>query len=293
MNPSTAIATVERTQLANTSGAASDGQLVELWLQGRSEHTRRAYAADVGRFLAYVAKPLHTASVADVSGFAVSLTGSGSTRCRALSAVKSLLTFGQRTGYLTFNVGAAIKLPRSKGTLAQRILAEPDVQRMLALEPGARNRVLLRLLYAAGLRVSELCGLTVADLQARDDGGQITVFGKGSKTRAVLLPATVWAELAAIIAGRQPAEPVFTSRKHGGQLDASAVHRIVRSAAKRAGIAGNVSPHWLRHAHASHALDRGAPAHLVQATLGHSSLAVTSVYAHARPSDSSARYLAV
>jgi len=188
MNPSTAIATVERTQLANTSGAASDGQLVELWLQGRSEHTRRAYAADVGRFLAYVAKPLHTASVADVSGFAVSLTGSGSTRCRALSAVKSLLTFGQRTGYLTFNVGAAIKLPRSKGTLAQRILAEPDVQRMLALEPGARNRVLLRLLYAAGLRVSELCGLTVADLQARDDGGQITVFGKGSKRARCCCP---------------------------------------------------------------------------------------------------------
>src|SRR5208283_799632 len=83
------------------------------------------------------------------------------------------------------------------------------------------------------------------------------------------------------------------SRKGGGRLDASAVHRIVRNAARRAGVAGNVSPHWLRHAHASHALDRGAPAHLVQQTLGHSSLAVTSVYAHARPSDSSARFLAV
>jgi integrase/recombinase XerD len=67
--------------------------------------------------------------------------------------------------------------------------------------------------------------------------------------------------------------------------------RIVRSAARRVGIEANVSPHWLRHAHASHSLDRGAPIHLVQATLGHASVATTGRYLHARPQDSSARYL--
>jgi integrase/recombinase XerD len=71
------------------------------------------------------------------------------------------------------------------------------------------------------------------------------------------------------------------------------VWRIVRAAAARAGISLAVSPHWLRHAHASHALDRGAPIHLVQATLGHASVATTGKYLHARPTDSSARYLAV
>ncbi len=69
--------------------------------------------------------------------------------------------------------------------------------------------------------------------------------------------------------------------------------RIVRAAANRAGIKKNVSPHWMRHAHASHNLDRGTPIHLVQATLGHSSVAVTGRYLHAKPGDSSARYLAV
>lgn len=77
----------------------------------------------------------------------------------------------------------------------------------------------------------------------------------------------------------------------GGHLDRTQVYRIVKAAASRAGIEGNVSPHWLRHAHASHSLDRGAPLHLVQATLGHSSVATTERYLHARPNDSSAMYL--
>jgi integrase/recombinase XerD len=81
---------------------------------------------------------------------------------------------------------------------------------------------------------------------------------------------------------------VFRNSK---RLDRGRVRVIVRRAARRAGVTGAVSPHWLRHAHASHALDHGAPIHLVQATLGHSSVATTSRYLHARPGDSSARFL--
>jgi site-specific recombinase XerD len=86
--------------------------------------------------------------------------------------------------------------------------------------------------------------------------------------------------------------PVFRSNK-GDALDPSQAHRIVAAAARRANIKGNVSARWLRHAHASYALDRGAPPHLVQSTLGHASLSTTSRYLHARPSDSSARYLTI
>ncbi|WP_430734229.1 tyrosine-type recombinase/integrase [Fodinisporobacter ferrooxydans] len=88
-------------------------------------------------------------------------------------------------------------------------------------------------------------------------------------------------------------DPIFVSRKKEGQLSPSQVHRIVKAAAKRAGLGDNVSAHWLRHAHASHSLDRGAPIHLVQSTLGHASVATTGRYLHARPTDSSARYLGV
>ena len=86
--------------------------------------------------------------------------------------------------------------------------------------------------------------------------------------------------------------PIFISQK-GGRLDETQVHRIVKAAAARAGITGNVSAHWLRHSHASHALDRGANIALVRDTLGHSSLAITSRYTHAKPNESSALHLAI
>ncbi len=159
--------------------------------------------------------------------------------------------------------------------------------------------MLLTVLYGGGLRISEVCGLRWRDLAPRDEAGQATVFGKGGKTRVVLLSAATWKVLAALrgdadakLAGASADAPVFLSRK-GGALDPSAVHRIVKAAAARAGLSIEVSAHWLRHAHASHALDRGAPIHLVQATLGHASVATTGRYLHARPSESSAKFLGV
>ncbi len=276
--------------------AATDDQLVALWLHGRSPHTQRAYRADVARLQAFTGTPLRQVALGDLQAFADSLgTLAPASRARILGAVKSLLAFAYRLGYLPFDVGRPLRLPPRRSDLAERILPEAAVQRLLALEVNPRNRVLLRLLYAAGLRVSELCGLVWRSVQPRDQAGQVTVFGKGGKTRTVLLSAETWAELAALrhaLADVAPDVPVFRSRK-GGHLTTVQAWRIVRAAAERAGIPAAVSPHWLRHAHASHALDRGAPIHLVQATLGHASVATTGRYLHARPTDSSARYLAV
>ncbi len=206
--------------------------------------------------------------------------------------MKSLIGYGHRLGYLPFNVGAALRLPPVKGTMAERIIAEPALHRMLGLETDPRNAALLRLLYCAGLRISEVCAIAWRDVVPRDEAGQVTVYGKGGKTRAVLLPATMWILLTQLRGNAGENTPVFRSQR-GGQLDPSAVHRVVKAAAARAGLSTELSAHWLRHAHASHALDRGAPIHLVQATLGHASVATTGRYLHARPNDSSARYLSV
>ncbi|HEV8633151.1 MAG TPA: tyrosine-type recombinase/integrase [Chloroflexota bacterium] len=273
--------------------AEHDDQLIALWLHGRPTTTQRAYAGDVDRFLAAVAKPLAAVTLGDVQAFADSLADlAPATQARQLSAVKSLLAFGHRIGVLPVNVGAALRLPKLRSRLAERILPEATVQRVLALETDPRNRVMLRLAYAGGFRVSELVDLTWRDLQPRDDAGQVTVFGKGGKTRTVLLSPATWAELAALRQDAGAEDPVFRSRR-GGHLDPRQVRWIVLGAAQRAGLEAKVSPHWLRHAHASHALDRGAPVHLVAATLGHASIATTGEYAHARPTDSSSRYLAV
>ncbi len=178
--------------------ANTEIHLVNLWLHGRSAHTQRAYRADIGRFLAFVATPLPTVTLSDLQAFADALAQQAlapSSRVRTLAAVKSLLAFGQRTGYLPLNVGAALKLPPKKDRLAERILSETQVHRILALEPSKRNQALLRLLYAGGLRVSELAALRWRDLQPRDDASQVTILGKGGNTRVVPLPASVWQEL--------------------------------------------------------------------------------------------------
>jgi len=164
--------------------------------------------------------------------------------------------------------------------------------RVVDIQP--RNQTILLLLYTAGLRVNELCSLCWKDLSPRKPGGQLTIFGKGGKTRIVLLPEPVWQKLCNLRKNALPSDPVFISRQKdsvGTTLDQSQVNRIVAKAASEAGIDKKVSPHWLRHAHATHSLSRGAALHLVQNTLGHSSIATTSRYLHARPDDSSALYL--
>jgi integrase/recombinase XerD len=174
--------------------AQTDAQLLALWLFGRSPHTQRAYRREAARFLAHAGRPLRGVTLGDVQAFATALAAeelalTPASQARALAAVKSLLAFGHRLGYLPFDVGGAVRLPRLRGALAERILSEADVHRLLALEPDGRNRALLRLAYAGGLRVSELVALRWRDLQPRDGGeGQVTVYGKGGKTRAVLLP---------------------------------------------------------------------------------------------------------
>lgn len=276
------------------SQASSDQQLIALWLHDLSAKTQNAYAEDMARFLAHTGgKALAATTLADLQAYADSLSElSANSRRRMLASVKSLLAFGQRIGYLPFNVGAALKLPAAKNTLAERILTEADVHKMIALCGDWRDQVLLKVLYASAARVSELCALCWRDVQPNSKGGQVTLFGKRGKTRSVVLSAATYKELLSLRGSAGQDDPVFLSQK-GGKLDQSAVWRIVRAAAERAGIPGNVSPHWLRHSHASHAIDRNAPISLVRDTLGHQSLETTSKYLHARPGESSALYLSI
>jgi len=277
---------------------ADETALLAGWLHGRSPHSARAYSANIARFLAHVEKPLAAVTLADLQGYADSLADAGlapASQARMLAAVKSLLSFAHTTGYLPYNPGRGLRLPGVRGRLAERIPSEEDVLSLLAHEPNRRNHALIRLLYAAGLRLSEACAVCWRDIQPRGNAGQVTVWGKGEKERAVLLTEGTWRELMALRPrDASPDAPVFRSRQ-GRPLSPSQAWRVVKAAAKRAGLASApaFSPHWLRHAHASHALDCGAPISLVRDGLGHASLATTSRYTHARPGDGSGRYLPI
>ena len=272
--------------------ANTDEQAVTLWLHGKAAHSQRAYALDIERFRAVCAKPLQTVTLADLQAFADSISElAPASQKRILSAVKSLLTFCQKIGYCPFNVGAALPVRMAKNTIAERILPHEDITRIIEREDNPRNHAILRFLYESGCRVSELCGLAWRDVQPRDVGmAQVTIFGKGSKTRHVLISKRLYAELNRMRGEAGIEAPVFPS-KTGKALDQPAVFRVIQAAARRAGIEQAVSPHWFRHASASHALDNGCPISLVKEQLGHSSLQVTSAYVHARPSDGLFKYL--
>lgn len=286
--------------------ARSDADLLATWVSIKAEgspHTERLYARIGEAFLANLGVELRVAAVEDVKqavqAFKVREDGqpaSKSSVATYVAAIKSFLRFAHRVGYTRFNAGELLKVKAAKSNRAKRIMKPLDVQLLIRAGGSARNRLLLAVTYYAGLRVSEAASLTWGHFVEREQGRiQIAgLVGKGDKEREVLLPASV----AAIIRetrGDQPVEaPVFVSRE-GGALSTRMIERVVKDAAKRAGLSADlarrVSPHWLRHAHASHSLDNGAPVQLVQQTLGHASLATTSIYAHAKPKDSSGLYL--
>lgn len=288
---------VDSTPIAPAEVTPSDAtlRLIEMWLHGLSPQTQDRYRRTARRFLAFVNKPLHLVTLADIQGWQMTLAElSPSSQRTAIATIKSLLSFGHKIGVLQDNVGLSMRSLQARDCLTERILTELKVQTMIASEANPRNRAICRALYSGGLRVSELCCLKWKDLKPRGSSGQVTVLGKGGKVRTVLLPAGVWNEICQLRGDAGASLAVFCSRegdKDGQHLDRTQVYRIVANAAKRAGIQGKVSPHWLRHAHASHSLENGAPIHLVQATLGHSTVATTGRYLHARPSDSSAMYL--
>ena len=282
-----------RTAAVIPSQAETDEQLISIWLHGKSKGTQRYYKADIEHFFTFINKPLRSVILSDLQKFADRLTNKDlvdGTKRKILSSVKSLISFAHKLGYLPFDISRPLILPTPKDTLSERILSESEVHRIIDAEPMPRNKLILKMLYCSAVRVSELSNLCWKDLQEREDGGQVTVFGKGNKTHSVLLPLSIWLELTAYRNGSADEQPLFKSRK-GNHLCPSQILRIVKKSASRAGISKAVSPHWFRHSHASHALDHNAPIHLVQQTLAHSSVATTGRYLHARPTDSSSKYL--
>ena len=296
---------VDRLATLHTN-AKTDGELLKVWLkshQDGSAHTIRVYQRVGVRFLGALAADgsgLRKATVEDVqSALAAMRTKEDGSPVRPatvntyVAAVKSFLDFAHRVGFTRFNAAPLIKLKKAPRQVAQRIMGELDVRMLIRAAKPGRDQLMLETGYFGGLRVSELVSLIWAQVIRRDNGeAQLEVLGKGDKVRQVLIPAEISAHLFASRGDAPASAPVFGSvRRPGRALSERAVNYMVKAAAERAGVNPAVSVHWLRHAHASHAIDNGAPITLVSATLGHTDLKTTSVYAHARPGESSGRYL--
>jgi integrase/recombinase XerD len=271
--------------------SAIDAFLLELRVErGLSPLTVAAYRRDLTEFAAS-AGPRWRTDPEPIRDFVNALRRAGrraTTQARKVAAIRSFYGFALREGLAERDVAALVDAPRP-GSYLPDVLDPDDVERILEAPPaddpaGIRDRAILELLYACGLRVSELTGLDLdrVDLAAL----QVRVIGKGNKERRVPMGEPARERLHRYLAGpraewtaRRPTAACFVSRR-GQRLSREAVWRLVRRWVEAAGVSGHVTPHTFRHSFATHLLAGGADLRVVQALLGHASISTTQLYTH-------------
>jgi integrase/recombinase XerD len=269
------------------------------WLaaeRGRAAATLRAYRRDLGAYTAWLGgRPLPEVTPEVVEAYVAHLRASGrapASVARALVAVRSLHRFLVEEGGAPADPAGLVEVPPVPRGLP-RALSEDEVSALLGAVVGhdpvaRRDRAILEVLYGTGLRISELVGLSLSDLDL--DGGVLRALGKGSKERLVpvlgltaeavrewLAPSGRDALRPERWARRGDADAVFLNAR-GGRLSRQGAWGIVRRHGERVGLADRLSPHVLRHSCATHLLDHGADIRVVQELLGHASISTTQVY---------------
>jgi len=263
--------------------------------KGLSRNTLDAYSRDLCRYLAFLesrgCREPAMVSAADIAGYIASLKGGGlspRSRARSLSALRMFHRFLVVEGYAAINPTAVIESPRMPGKLPD-ILSEQEVELLLQAAGGRerydlRDRAMLELLYATGLRVSELVKLKLADLNLI--AGYLVTSGKGDKERLVPVGDAAreavhdYLASARISKGcRGESRFLFLSRL-GEPMTRQSFWNIIKKRALQAGIRKRISPHTLRHSFATHLLANGADLRSVQMMLGHADLATTQIYTH-------------
>ena len=272
-----------------------DRFLDALWLEkGLSPHTRSAYLSDLAHFNGWLGErgiELQGAGREALLDHLAWRLGEGykaRSTARFLSSARGFYRYLLREGLIDSDPSLLVELPQL-GRPLPKSLSEADVEALLAAPDldtpiGLRDRAMLEVLYACGLRVSELIGLTLEQVNLRQ--GVVRVFGKGSKERLVPLgeEAMLWIERyvrearGALLDGR-PSDVLFPSSR-GEQMTRQTFWHRIKLQAKVAGIAKSLSPHTLRHAFATHLLNHGADLRVVQMLLGHSDLSTTQIYTH-------------
>jgi integrase/recombinase XerD len=266
--------------------------------RGLSRNTLQAYRTDLlqyGEFLAGRGVDAAQARAADVSEFLADLaTGNGHPPCsaatihRKTACLRSFYRHLRREELVTDDPTAALRGPR-RGRKLPQVLSHGEVNRLLSAprgsEPAAlRDRALLELMYASGLRASETIGLEVTDVDL--ERGFVRPHGKGSKERIVPLGRQAGAAVRSYLRSARPdlvgtrAEPKLFVNLRGKGLTRQGLYKIIQGHAKAAGLDGKMSPHTLRHTFATHLLSGGCDLRSVQEMLGHSDISTTQLYTH-------------
>ena len=268
--------------------------------RGRSNHTQRAYLGDIGSLLDYLVARKADATLNDLTlpllrSWLAAQAAAGAARttlARRTSAVKTFTAWAARRGLLTVDPATRLQLPKARRTLPAVLRQDQALDAMAAAKSGTqqgdplalRDRLIVELLYATGIRVGELCGLDIDDV---DTGRRlIRVLGKGNKQRTVPFGEPAQAALTAWLAEGRPAlangasGPALLLGARGRRLDQRQARTVVHQTIAAVDGAPDIGPHGLRHSAATHLLEGGADLRIVQELLGHSTLATTQLYTH-------------
>lgn len=255
--------------------------------KGASVHTLANYRVDLASFSKFLGGlPLEKVDPLLLRRFLAELKFKNFAKrsiARRLSCLRSFFKFLCREGYLTHNPVSVLRSPKLDRRLPA-VLEVEEVERLLENQDssanGCRDHAILETIYSAGLRVSEVVGLDVDDIDFI--GGIVKVFGKGSKERLCPIGEKALQAIRRYLDHRpnvKEDKALFLNRR-GRRLTARSVRRVLDKALQRASLNRHVSPHALRHSFATHLLDRGADLRSVQELLGHQSLSTTQIYTH-------------
>lgn len=269
----------------NITEICSLEELMYLWLSDKSKTTVESYRYTVKQFMEFANKDLQDIRLEDLVMWRkrLQLTYGEVTVNNKIYHLKSLLSFGHRIGYLEHNLGTLLKIAKHKNRISEKILSHEEVELLINGAKMLRDRLLLKTIYICGLRVSEAINLQWRDLR----GNKLTVFGKGGKTRILLIPDWLVEQLQQL---KGKHKFIFTS-KNGNRLYRSMVDKMIKTTVKRVGINPEISCHWLRHSHATHAIEAGCNLRLLQQSLGHSSIAITERYIGVNPDEGSSNFI--
>jgi integrase/recombinase XerC len=268
--------------------------------RGRSEHTRRAYLGDLRSLFAFVADRGGGPEVGGLSlpmlrSWLAAQAASGAARttlARRTSAVKTFTAWAARRGVIASDPAARLQMPKARRTLPAVLRQDQALDAMAAAESGAqqgdplalRDQLIVEMLYATGIRVSELCGLDIDDVDM--SRRLLRVLGKGNKQRTVPFGEPAQAALTAWLDDGRPAlvttdsDPALLLGARGRRLDPRQARTVVHQTMSAVDGAPDIGPHGLRHSAATHLLEGGADLRVVQELLGHSTLATTQLYTH-------------
>lgn len=273
--------------------ATTDNQIITTWLNDKnSKLTQKQYTVNIRQFINFVGCELAEVKLEDMQCYIRMLEMKGykeSTIKTKLTSVKSLFSFCYSVGYLTANVGTLVKYKAHDCKLSDKLINHDDIKLMCNNTYYHRDKLIIKVLYSLGLRISEAVNIKWTDFYNDGSFINLTVTGKGNKQRTLFITNGLYSELLKL--KKEGIDYVFTAYDRPSPLTRQSVNILLTKLQKKLGLETRITPHKFRHSHATTSIKNGCDLSLLQQSLGHSSIRTTERYLNYRKNEGSTQFI--